>query len=489
VSITWRNHTGNQSCEVVEVRAPRTLEELVATVRDAEARGLTVRAVGAGHAWSDVALTDGIVIDPKHLGGVPDLDDGTLADRPADAAPLVRVLGGTHIHELNAELRARDLALTNMGGYDGQTIAGVVSTSTHGSGLAFGPFPDMVRSLDLVIAGGETVRVEPAGGITDPSRFDAVHRGDGWRLIQDDDRFQSAVCGMGTLGLVYALVLEVRTAFWLDEFRRVVAWEDIRDSVTARGELSRHEHYELFMNPYRNHRDRTHHTLVTTRQPCAEPPGGASPGRGLQHPLTELEASLPITGSVLRFMARTLPWLMTKRFDHVLDDMQDPSYRSISYTVFNIGEANHLPAYSMELGVTLEGDRHLEAIDRILVGAETWARKRVYHTSPIALRFVAPSKAYASMMFDQPTMMIELIMVAESRRGEDLLAAYERDLAPLGARAHWGQVNALTPERVRELYPRWDTWLETAAEFNATGVFASPFTRRVGIPGAPARSA
>ena len=60
-----------------------------------------------------------------------------------------------------------------MGGYDAQTIAGVVSTSTHGSGLAFGPFPDMVRSLDLVVAGGELVRVEPADGITDPGALPA----------------------------------------------------------------------------------------------------------------------------------------------------------------------------------------------------------------------------------------------------------------------------------------------------------------------------
>jgi hypothetical protein len=101
----------------------------------------------------------------------------------------------------------------------------------------------------------------------------------------------------------------------------------------------------------------------------------------------------------------------------------------------------------MELGVSLEGDRHLTTVDRILASAKRWAKDGVYHTSPIALRFVAPSNAYASMMYGQPTMMIELFMVVESRRCEELLAGYERELANLGARPHWGQINALTAER------------------------------------------
>ncbi|MCW2983743.1 MAG: Oxidoreductase, FAD-binding protein [Conexibacter sp.] len=478
----WHNHTGNQSSPVIAEAQPRTLDELVAIVRDAEARGVTVRAVGAGHAWSDVALTTGVVVLPTHLGGLVELDDGTLRAGSTGAGdpPLVRVLGGTHIRDLNDALRARGLALPNMGGYDAQTIAGVVSTSTHGSGLTFGPFPELVRSLELVVSGGELVRVEPADGITDPAAF-AAARGDGWTLVQDDDVFAAAVCGMGTLGLVYALVLEVRDVFWLDEVREVVGWEAIRDTVTPGGVLAQHEHYELFLNPYKN-KDGTHHVLVTTREPCDEPPDGESPGRGLQHPLTELASGLPITGWGLRLLARHLPRLMVKRFDQTLHDMQDKAgYHSISYKVFNIGEANKLPAYSMELGVTLEGDRHLEAVDLLLAMAARWADDGVFHTSPIALRFVAPSKAYASMMYGRPTMMIELIMVVDSHRGEELLAAYERELAALGARPHWGQINALTPARVRELYPRWDAWLEVERRFNASGVFDAPFTRRLGI--------
>jgi hypothetical protein len=324
------------------------------------------------------------------------------------------------------------------------------------------------------------LRVEPAGGPTDAPAFASVY-GDERRLVQDDDTFAAAICGMGCLGLIHTLVLEVREKFWLNEVRTLRTWEEIRDSVTEDGVLGEGDHYELFINPYARS-DGRHNVLVTRRADRGEPTG-LSPDRLRRHPLTELEASLPITGVGLRLLARWLPGLMVKRFDKVLTDMQDDGFAGVSYRVFNIGEANRLPAYSMELGVALEGGRHLTAVDRILAIAEERRRRdRRYHTSPIALRFVAPSAAYASMMHERATMMIELIMVDGTRGGYELLAGYEERLADLGVRSHWGQYNTLTSQRVRGDYPRWDAWLEVERRLNASGVFDSPFTRRI-LPG------
>jgi hypothetical protein len=481
LSATWHNHAGNQTCHPKAIVSPSSLEELVDCVKRAQSEGTTVRAVGAGHAWSDAALTDGYMISPEKLGGVVDLDDGTLR-RPASELDraLARVLGGTHLSALNDALDKEGLALPQMGGYDGQTIAGVVSTSTHGSGLAWGPFPDLVRSIELVVAGGEVVRVEPAGGLTDSGKFDSVFGG-ARRLIQDDDTFAAAVCGMGCMGVVYALVIEVREKFWLREERRLHTWESTRDSLTEDDVLGEGDHYELFLNPYP--RDDGQHSMLVTRRRDAEDPGGAPEERERGHPLTELEASLPITGVVLRFLARHLPSLMIRRFDSVLDEMQG-DFVSVSYKVFNIGEANHLPAVSMELCVGLEGGRHLTAVDRMLeIAAEQRKKHRRYHTSPIALRFTKASPAFASMMYGRDSMIMELILVTDTRGGNELLAAYEDGLADLDVRAHWGQINYLTEERIRTSYPRWDDWLEVERRFNSSGVFDSPFTRRVGISG------
>jgi L-gulono-1,4-lactone dehydrogenase len=478
LSPTWHNHAGNQTCHPREIVKPGSLEELVACVQKAEQEGTTVRACGARHAWSDAALTDGYMILPDRLGGVLDLDDGTTRHSAA-GPPLARVLGGTHLAALNDELDRRGLALAQMGGYDAQTIAGVVSTSTHGSGLDWGPFPDFVRSLDLVIAGGEVVRVEPASGITDPGKFASVF-GDARRLIQDDDTFAAAVCGVGCTGIVHAYVIEVREKFWLKEVRTLSTWEETRDTLTADGVLGEGDHYELFVNPYPDG-DGNHKLLVTRRADAADP-GGEPDDRTRRHPLEEFEASLPITGVLLRLLARHLPSLMIRRFDSVLDNMQDDGYVAVSYKVFNIGEANHLPAVSMELCIGLDENRHLDAVDRMLaIAAEQRKKHRRYHTSPISLRFTKASPAFASMMHHRDSMIMELILVTGTRGGEELLRAHEDGLAEFDARAHWGQINFLTEERIRKSYTRWDDWLSVQREFNRTHVFDSPFTRRVGI--------
>jgi L-gulono-1,4-lactone dehydrogenase len=459
---------------------PDSLEALVELVRRAEREGTTIRMVGAGHAWSDVALTDGLLLEPDRLGGLPELDDGCL--RPGSAGrDLVRVLGGTHLRDLNAALDRDGLALPNMGGYDAQTIGGVVSTSTHGSGVDFGPFPDLVRSLDLVVAGGEVVRVEPADGLTDPDLFAAKY-GDTRSLIQDDDTFDAAICGMGSLGLIHSLVLEVRDEFWLNEVRTLDTWEAVRERLTVDDLRAMGEHCELFVNPYAGD-DGTHRSLVTVRKPCPQP-DDLPPDKRERHPLTELASSIPLTGVLIRWYMRLFPKTLPKRFDDVLADMCDDGYASASYRVFNIGAANELPAYSMELGVSIEDGSHVDAVDRILAIAERRRREDgVYHTSPFSLRFVAPSRAYASMMHGRATMMIELIMVKGSKRGYELLAGYEAELVDLGVRSHWGQYNKLTAAQLPVLYPRWAQWVAVHQRFNGSGVFDSPFTRRVGISG------
>jgi hypothetical protein len=478
--LTWRNHSRDQRCHPRKIEHPSSTERLTELVRQAEREGANIRAVGAGHSWSDVALTDGFLLETDEMSSLSALDDGTLRAPPSEQRPIVRVKAGTRVRRLNRLLEDGGRALKNMGGYDAQSIAGVVSTSTHGSGIDFGAFPDVVRSVDLVVSGGAVVRVEPQDGITDPEAF-AARYDDPWTLVQDDEVFAAAVCGMGCMGIIDSLVLEVRARFWLREKRVIRTWEEVRHDL-AGGVLNRHDHYELFLNPYAR-KDGKHELLVTTRDEVPEPISG-SPGDGERHPLIEMQASIPLVWVALRLAARFAPSLLRTQFGRTLRRMEDENYTQVSYRVFNIGSANRLPALSMELAVPAEDDVHLLTVDRILEVADECAKtRRLFHTSPIALRFVAPSAAYASMMHGRPTMMIELILVSETRKGTVLLAEYERRLADFDARPHWGQYNTLgldgrTPEA---LYPRWRRWHEVEQRFNASGVFDSAFTDRIGI--------
>ena len=377
---TWRNETGNQAAEPLRICWPATLDELVALVREAEAADTTVRAVGSGHSWSDVTLTTGFLVETSELSRPLPLEADLL--RPgADVSRLVRVEAGMRLRELNAQLADRELGLANMGGYDAQTVAGVMSTSTHGSGLALGPLADAVRSFDLVASGGEVHRIERADGPTDPDAYARRYRG-ARTLHADDHWFNAAVVAMGCMGIVYAVTLEVQPAFWLREVRTLSTWRQVRAQLEAGDVLREHRHVEIYLNPYRRGGD--NRCLVTTRDPVPEPPPGHS-DRRTRNLLPELAGALPFTGDALNLVADLAPRLTPRLLDAALAAVADEEYTDRSFRVLNIGTANLVPADSAEIGVPIDGRRrHLEAVERIVeIAARQRRLGRVYHTSPI----------------------------------------------------------------------------------------------------------
>jgi len=482
----WRNDTGNQSIYPLRQVTPTTQEELSAVVREAESDGCTVRAVGSGHSWSDVALTDGILVRPEGLAEPLDLEAdllraGVIDAYRQDGITLVRVQAGMTIAKLNAHLQSLELALPNMGGFDGQTVAGVISTSTHGSGIGYGPLPDLVRSLDVVGAGGMVHRIEPSDGPTDPATFQA--RYPDIQLEQDDRWFNAAVVGMGCMGLIYSVTLAVGPLFYLREIRTMSTWSTVREQLAHGNVLSENVHYEVLFNPYPRD-DGEVECLVTTRNPIDRSKYRHDHRRS-RSLLMELAARFPLTPLLIDLAVGLVPRISPFLIAQALKALVNDDYVNISYRVFNIGAANYLPAYSAEIGVPIdERQLHLAAVERIVdVARQRRLLGDVYHSSPISLRFVKATDAYMSMMQGRDTVMIELIMSTHTVGGMELLAAHERALYLLGGRPHWGQINSLTGSHglVASMYPHYDDWQEIHAELNASGVFDSPFSKRVGL--------
>ncbi len=480
------NHTRNQRCDPLMICVPETLDDLVELARKAQEEAVTVRAIGSAHSWSDATLTGGYLLKPRgrswfrRTGLNRPLElEADLLTETARRQHLVRVEAGMRIRELNRHLDEQGLALSQMGGYDGQTVAGVISTSTHGSGIGFGPLNDFVRSLDLVASGGSVCRIEPTTGPTDGQAYEA--RYPDRELIQDDHWFNATVVGVGCLGMIHSVVLEVEPEYWLNEVRKGSTWSQVKQDLGGGKVLDRHRHYEVYINPHPS--GGGHTCMVTTREQT--PNAGRRPRDRRRNSLPEFLGWFPLTSTIANLLLELWPSLSPRLLDRALKSLADKSYVSASYKVFNIGTANLVPAYSSEIGVPVDDDgTHIDAVERILkIAAKHRELGDVYHTSPIALRFVAPSKAYLSMMEGRPTMMIELIQMTRTEGGMELLAAYEDELLELGGRPHWGQLNWLTgsDELIASLYPHYDDWLDVRDRLGASPVFDNPFSKRVGI--------
>jgi FAD/FMN-containing dehydrogenase len=213
---SWTNWVGNQAFSPAEREAPGSEDEVAAAVADAARRGLRVRAAGAGHSFTPVVATDGLLLNLSGLGGI----------RSVDTERRRVVVGpATTIGEFGEPLWAAGLSLVNQGDIVAQQIAGAVSTATHGSGLRLGSFSAGVRRLRIATAAGEIVEI----GEDEPELLHA------------------AQVAVGMLGVITELELEVATAYRLRERIEHWSWEEAWGRFD---ELAQeHRHYSFFWMP------------------------------------------------------------------------------------------------------------------------------------------------------------------------------------------------------------------------------------------------
>ncbi len=214
--MTWTNWVGNQSFSPASTASPRDEEEVASLVRAAAERGQGVRVAGAGHSFTPVVQTDGLLLDLSALRGVV----GTDATRKRATA-----LAATRIHDFYEPLWSAGLALRNQGDIDTQQIAGAVATGTHGSGTRYTSLSGVVRGVRLVTATGEVREI----GEDEP------------------DLLHAAQVSVGMLGVVTQLELEVTDAYRLREHVSLRAWDDVMEHWDHL--VSEHRHFGMFWLP------------------------------------------------------------------------------------------------------------------------------------------------------------------------------------------------------------------------------------------------
>lgn len=191
----WSNWGGNQTATPAYTVRPRTDEEVVEVVRFAIREGLQVRVVGAGHSFTPVVQTGGILVDLSALSGITGVD--TERKR-------VRLRGGTAIHQIGEPLWEHGFSLANQGDIDKQSISGAISTATHGSGKDLGSFSSSLRWVRLVDGRGEIVEV-------------------------GEDRMRellAAQVAIGTLGIFLEVELQVVDRYYLQEEITYPSWDE-----------------------------------------------------------------------------------------------------------------------------------------------------------------------------------------------------------------------------------------------------------------------
>ncbi|HET9153949.1 MAG TPA: D-arabinono-1,4-lactone oxidase [Solirubrobacterales bacterium] len=425
----WVNWAGDQSCRPARLVRPGSRDELAEAVAAAAEAGERVRVAASGHSFTEAALTEGTMLRLERLSGVQD------ADRQSG---LVRVGGGTVLADLNEQLAGLGLAMENLGDIDRQTIAGAISTGTHGTGARLRNISAQVEGLELVLGDGSVRHLDAA---TDP------------------ELLRAARVGVGALGAISAVTLRCVPAFTLLRVDSPHPREEVLASFDARAE--EHDHFELFTFPYSDL------ALVLERNRTEGPPRPRGRAAAYLNDVVLENWALEALSATGKAIPRLIPVL--SRLAGRLASGSRTSDRSDR--VF----ANERRVRFTEMEYALPRRHGPEAARRVI----EWVRSNRYPVFfPIEMRVSAGDEATLSPAHERETAYVAV----HQYRGMEwrpYFEAVEAIMDDYGGRPHWGKRHFQTAATLAERYPAWNEFRRARDVLDPSRVFTNEYTERV----------
>jgi xylitol oxidase len=401
------NWAGNVVFGTETLHRPKTITEVQETVAAAG----NLRVLGSGHSFNRLADTGGALL--------------SLADLPrtVSIAPdrtSVRVDGGLRYGDLAAPLAAAGLAVHNLASLPHISVAGAVTTATHGSGVRHGNLATAVSGLEIVRADGELVT-----------------------LTRADADLPGAVVGLGALGVVTALTLDVSPAFELRQYvyenLPAAALDGALDEILADGYS-----VSLFTRWTGDGIDQ-----VWLKRHDPMPAGdfhGATLATGPRHPVPGMP-----TENCTEQGGVPGPW-------HA-----------------------RLPHFRMEFtpssGEELQSEWHVPREHaRAAIRAVSELRERIAAVLQVCeLRTIAADELWLSPNYQRDSLALHFTWIADTEAVLPVVADIERVLAPFAPRPHWGKIFTIAPETLRAAYPRFPDFAELVTRFDPAAKFRNTY--------------
>ncbi|MEO8753157.1 MAG: D-arabinono-1,4-lactone oxidase [Casimicrobiaceae bacterium] len=410
---TTRNWAGNITYSAARLHYPET----VAQVRHLVTQHRKLKVQGARHSFTDIADSPEDLISLDHF-------EPTVA---VDAIHrTVTISGSVRYEQLCAGLHQAGFALHNMASLPHVSVAGACATGTHGSGVGNGNLATAVAAMEVVTGTGDVVV---------------------FSREQHGEQFHGAVIGLGGLGIVTRLTLDIQPTF------------DMRQDVYENLPLAQVvDHFDpIFSGAYSV-------SLFTD-------------WRGPRFNQVWLKRRVTDTA------AREAPpvWFeatrATRQHDPVGDAAEDCTGQLGVPGPWHERLPHFRMAYMPERGQELQSEymvprQHavaaLQALDRL--------RDHVApHLQMSEIRTIAADSLWMSPCYQQASIALHFTWKPDWPAVSQLLPTIEEELTPLGARPHWGKLFTMPAARVQSLYAKLPDFQQLLRNHDPQGKFRNRF--------------
>jgi xylitol oxidase len=407
------NWAGNLTYGAARVHRPETIDELRAVVASCE----KVRALGSRHSFNTIADTPADLISLERLNRVLAIDG---------EARTVTVEGGARYGELCIELHRRGFALHNLASLPHISVAGACATATHGSGDGNGNLATAVSAIEIVTADGDVVALSRE---------------------RDGERFLGAVVGLGGLGVVARLTLDLVPAYEIQQdVYEGLPLEQLEANYEAISSAAYSVSLFTSWGGPRVNQVWVKRLVAPGEQAGAAPElFGAALVPARRHPIAELSGENCTEQGVAGPWHERLPHFRLEFTPSRGDELQSEYFVPRRYALAAIRAVDALR----------------EGVTPLLYISE--------------LRTIAADKLWMSPCYSQDSLALHFTWRQDWPGVRELLPLLEAQLAPFGARPHWGKLFTMAPAALQARYERLDDFRELLRAFDPRGKFRNAF--------------
>jgi FAD-linked oxidoreductase len=429
---TWTNWSGLETAHPTREATPASVDDVLAEVRRALDTRSPVKMVGTGHSFTAVSAPQGTMLRPDALSGIVSVDREAMT---------VTARAGTTLKVLNAALEGMGLSLHNMGDIAEQTLAGAISTGTHGTGGTAAGLAAQVVGLELVTGTGEVLRATPS---------------------ENADVLDVARVGLGALGILTTVTFRVEPVFVLEAVEQPMSWDEALGTFDELTEAA--DHVDMYWFPHTDRmltkRNTRLGTDLSARRPLPRWKSWVDDDFLQNTAFGVLTAAANRSPRVIPRMNRLAAALLSAR-----------TYSDVPHRVFTA--ARRVVFREMEYAVPREaGLEALRECRRALDASDL----RI--SFPVEIR-VAPADDIPLSTASGRDSFYLAFHTHRDAEHRGYFALMEPVLRAHDGRPHWGKVHTRTAADLAPAYPRFDDFLAMRDRLDPQRVFANDYLRRV----------
>ena len=430
----WHNWSGSVEGTPRQVVMPGSINELAQRIGACARDGCHVRVVGSGHSFTPLVQTDDVLISLDNMQGIETIDK---------EGGTVTVLAGTKLKRLGEELLQHGLAQENLGDINVQSIAGAVSTGTHGTGIKFGSLATQIAGLTLVTASGAVLECSPE---------------------QHPDIFKAAQVSLGALGVIAKVKLRVVPAKILHYHGQR---KSLADCLKHLEEYKReNSHFEFFWFPYTD-AVQAKFMNETEKQPDKS----------------------TFWGDFNKIVMENWVYGLLSEGCRMNPRFCKPVCNLSASTIATINEVNYSARLFstprmvrfQEMEYNIPAEQAATVINEIQARIE---REQFKVHFPLECRFVHSDDIWLSPAYRRESCYLAVHMY-KGMPYQDYFAHIEEIFRRYQGRPHWGKMHTRTAAELAELYPRWHDFRRVRAALDPQGMFLNDYVRALFDADAP----